>query len=250
MKQNQLVRRILQYILGLICMAVGLVLLKKTCLGVSPITAVPDSVTNIFIGTSLQGAMSLGNTTIMLHLLCVIGQIIVQKRVTLKSILCMCVGIPFGKLVDLFMWLWGLRIPALPAWSSLFQQGAGTIAGTIIAAVLMLFCGIAIQGFGVALISGSDLMLPAPDELNNVISKVSGKKLSKVKMTADSIYVATALLVNLFTYILAPERLILSIGISSVVSVLLTGYFVGLTFRLFPNIKLSPFFRSSAEKQG
>ena len=64
MKEKQLTRRILQYIAGLVCMAVGLVLLKRTYWGVSPITAVPDAVTNVT-------HISLGNTTILLHILCV-----------------------------------------------------------------------------------------------------------------------------------------------------------------------------------
>ena len=40
MNEKQLPRRILQYLAGLVCMAIGLVLLKRTYWGVSPITAV------------------------------------------------------------------------------------------------------------------------------------------------------------------------------------------------------------------
>ncbi|MCI8537819.1 MAG: hypothetical protein HFF18_09170, partial [Oscillospiraceae bacterium] len=47
MKEKQLPRRITQYLAGLICMAIGLVLLKRTEWGVSPITAVPDAVANV-----------------------------------------------------------------------------------------------------------------------------------------------------------------------------------------------------------
>ena len=227
MKNRSLPRRIAQYVAGLVCMAIGLTLLKRTVWGVSPITALPDAVTNIFLGTRWESLLSLGNTTIALHFLCVCGQVLVQKRVTLKSVLCLCVGIPFGKLVDLFLALWH---PTLCLWQKL----------------LALVLGIAIQGFGVALISGCDLMLPAPDELNNVISRVTGKKLSVIKRVADGIYVLLALLVNLGTWLLAPEKLVLSVGISSVASVLGTGYFVGLTFRLLPGARMDPFFTASA----
>ena len=193
------------------CMAIGLVLLKRTYWGVSPITAVPDAVANI---TSL----TLGNWTIILHGLCVILQFVVQKRITLKSLLTMCVGIPFGYLVDLFMLLWN---PQLNLWQK----------------ILSLVIGIAIQGFGVALISGCDMMLPAPDELNNVISRMYHKKLSNVKMIADAIYVATAIIINLIS-----TGTLASVGISSVASVFLTGRFVGLFYKLFPKIRMSPFF--------
>lgn len=212
MKQKQLPRRIAQYLAGLICMAIGLVLLKRTVWGVSPITAVPDAVANI-------SPLSLGTATILLHLLCVVLQIAVQKRVTVKSLLTMCVGVPFGFLIDFFMWLWD---PQLVLWQK----------------VIALILGIAIQGFGVALISGCDLMLPAPDELNNVISRIYEKKLSNVKMTADAIYVAVAIVINLVS-----TRSLASVGISSIASVLLTGRFVGLSQALFPKMKMEPFFQ-------
>ena len=221
MKSRQLPRRIVQYIIGIVCMAVGLVLLKRTVWGVSPITAVPDAVANIT-------PLTLGNTTILLHAICVVLQIIVQKRVTLKSLLTMCVGVPFGYLVDLFMYFWH---PQLPLWGK----------------IVSLVCGIAIQGFGVALISGCDMMLPAPDELNNVISRVTGKPLSKIKMIADAVYVATALVINLFTFLFARDLLVLSIGISSIASILLTGRFIGLTYKLFPKVRMEPFFSAGKE---
>lgn len=215
MKNKQLTRRILQYVAGLVCMAIGLVLLKRTYWGVSPITAVPDAVANIC-------PLSLGNATILLHVLCVILQILVQKRITLKSLLCLCVGVPFGYLVDLFMWLWD---PQMVLWEK----------------CIALVVGIAIQGFGVALISGCDMMLPAPDEFNNVFSRVYNKKLSNVKMTADAIYVIVAIVINFISV-----RSLASVGISSVASVLLTGRFVGLSYKLLPGIRMTPFFSDPA----
>ncbi len=218
MKEKQLPRRILQYLFGLICMAIGLVMLKRTNWGVSPITAVPDAVANIT-------PLTLGNATILLHVVCVILQIAVQRKVTLKSILTICIGIPFGYLVDLFMWFWD---PSLVIWQK----------------CIVLVIGIAIQGFGVALISGCDMMLPAPDELNNVISRIYNKKLSNVKMCADAAYVIIAVIINLIsTHSLA------SVGISSVASVLLTGRFVGLTFKLLPKARMSPFFNAPSVQE-
>lgn len=211
MKSKQLPRRILQYIAGLVCMAIGLVLLKRTYWGVSPITAVPDAVAGFT-------PLTLGNATILLHVLCVILQVLVQRRITLKSMLTLCVGVPFGYLVDFFMWLWN---PTLLLWEK----------------CLALVLGIAIQGFGVALISGCDMMLPAPDEFNNVVSRVYNKKLSNVKMIADGIYVAIAIIINFISV-----RSLASVGISSVVSVLLTGRFVGLSYKLLPSIRMAPFF--------
>ncbi len=215
MKERKLTRRILQYAAGLICMAVGLVLLKRTYWGVSPITAVPDAVANIT-------PLTLGNATILLHVLCVVLQIAVQKKVTLKSVLCLGVGVPFGYLVDLFMWLWD---PQMVLWQK----------------CIALVLGIAVQGFGVALISGCDMMLPAPDEFNNVVARTRGKKLGNVKMIADAVYVITAVVINLIF-----QRSLASVGISSVASVLLTGRFVQLSFRFLPGIRMTPFFGAAS----
>ena len=217
MKNKRIVRRIIQYAAGLICMAIGIVLLKRTLWGVSPITAVPDAISNIT-------PLTIGNLTIIVHALCVVLQIILQRKVTLKSLLCLGVGIPFGYLVDLFMLIWN---PQLVLWSK----------------IVSLIVGIAIQGFGVALISGCDMILPAPDETNNLISRMYGKKLGNVKMVADLTYVVIALVINLFTWLFARENFALSVGINSVASVLLTGRFVNLTFKLFPGLRMDPLFK-------
>lgn len=214
MKSKQLPRRILQYMAGLICMAIGLVLLKRTYWGVSPITAVPDAIAGFT-------PLTLGNATIILHVLCVILQIIVQRKITLKSLLTICVGIPFGYLVDLFMLIWN---PSLNVWTK----------------CVSLLLGVAIQGLGVALVTGCDMMLPAPDELNHVISRKYNKKLSNVKMIADAIYVASAIIINLIS-----TGTLASVGICSVVAVLLTGQFVGIFQKLFPKLKMEPFFSKS-----
>ena len=214
MKSKQMTRRILQYVAGLVCMAIGLVLVKRTCWGVSPITAVPDAVANIT-------PLSLGNATILLHVLCVVFQIIIQRKVTLKSLLCLGVGVPFGYLVDLFM---------------LFYN---PVAPSLVAKCVMLVLGVIIQGFGVALISGCDMMLPAPDEFNNVFSRVFGKKLGNVKMIADAIYVVVAAAINLIA-----EGSLASVGIGTIVSVLCTGRFVGISFKVLPGIRMSPLFNA------
>ena len=206
-KDRSFPRRLIQYAAGLVLMAIGGVVLKRTDWGVSPITAVPDAVSAVTL-------LTIGTVTVILHAVCVVLQIIVQKRVTLKSLLCFAVGFPFGWLLDFFLGIWH---PQLLIWQR----------------ALFLILGIAVQGIGVALVSGCDLMLPAPDELNNVIAGVYDKKLWNVKMVADAIYVLTAVAINLIFL-----KSVASIGICSLASVLLTGQFVKLSFKLFPGIRM------------
>ena len=213
MKVNRehFLRRVLQYAAGLVVMAMGVVLMKRVDLGISPITAVPAAISAIT-------PFTLGNMTIFLHAVCVIGQIIVVKRVTLKSLLTMLVGVPFGYIID------GLML--------LFDPGP---MGWVLRIVLLII-GLALSGLGVLLVVGSDLMLPAPDELSHTISQVYKKKLSNVKIISDAIYVAIAVAVDLIF-----SRRVFTVGVGTVLSVLLVGRFVGWFGKLFPGLTMAPF---------
>ena len=153
----------------------------------------------------------------MLHALCVAGQIIVARRITLKSLLTLIVGFPFGYIIDFFMWLFP------PAQISIIMRA------------VILIVGLALSGLGVQMIVGSDLMLPAPDELNHTISKAYNKSLSSVKIISDAVYVAAALAVDLvFTGGVS------TVGLGTVLSVILTGRFIGWFSRLFPKLNMEP----------
>ena len=219
MKDKQMLRRVLQYILGLCVMAVGTVLLKRAAMGITPITSVPAAVANIT-------PFTLGNTTIALHVLCVIGQILVVRRITVKALLTMLVGFPFGYIIDFFMWI--------------YDPGPLSIAIRII----LLIIGLILTALGVLLVVGSDLMLPAPDELTHTISEVYHKKLSNVKFISDAIYVAIAVAIDLiFT------RKLTSVGIGTVCAVLLTGRLIGLFGKWFPGLKMKPFWPVKTEEK-
>lgn len=213
MNWDKLARRIIQYALGLVIMALGVVCLKRVELGISPITSVPAAVSSIT-------PLTLGTATTLLHGLCVIGQVIVLRRVTLKAVLTLLVGVPFGWVIDFFMWVF-------PA-SEL----------SIVLRALILIVGLALSGLGVQFIVGCDLMLPAPDELTHTISQVSGRKLSNVKIIADAIYVAIALAIDLiFTHTVS------TIGLGTILSVLLTGRFIGWFNKLFPKLTMEPMWK-------
>ena len=205
-------------------MAAGVVLLKRVDLGISPITSVPAAAANVLEG--IYPIMNLGNMTTLLHALCVIGQFIIVRRVTLKGLLTMFVGVPFGQVINLFMWL--------------FDPGPLGIPLRIV----LLIIGLALSGLGVLLIVDADLMLPAPDELSHTISQVYGKKLANVKIVSDAIYVAIAVAVDLiFT------RRVTTVGLGTVLSVLLTGRFIGWFDKLFPKLKMEPFWSAPEQKK-
>ena len=205
-------RRVIQYVLGLVVMGLGVVLIKRADLGIAPITSIPASVSNIL------PRFTLGNTTIFLHVLCVVGQIILLRRVTLKSLLTLLVGIPFGYIID------GLML--------LIDPGAMGVAGRIV----FLLLGLPVSGLGVMLIVGADLMLPAPDGLTHVISQVYHKKLGNVKIVSDCVYIAISVALDLiFT------GRVYAVGIGTLRSMLLVGRFINWFAKWFPGIVMAPF---------
>ena len=216
MNYEKMSRRVIQYLLGLVIMALGVVLTKRADLGISPITSIPASVSNIT-------SFTLGNTTIFLHILCVIGQIILLRRITLKSLLTMLVGVPFGYIID------GLMFLINPGEMNLVLR------------IVVLALGLAASGLGVYLIVGTDLMLPAPDGLTHTISQVYHKKLGNVKICSDGVYIILSVAIDLiFT------GRISAVGIGTVMSMLFVGRFVTWYGKWFPGLVMAPFWQKKA----
>jgi uncharacterized membrane protein YczE len=204
-----LTRRLPQYFLGLVLMALGVVLIKKADIGISPLSAIPAAVSNIT-------PFTLGNTTIAFHFVCVLLQIILRGRITVKAALTLPLAVAFGYIIDLFMLL-PLGAMSLPM------------------KCLVCLAGIAFTALGIVTIVGADLMLPAPDAFLRQASEKFGKPLSTVKVIGDVTWVAITLAIEL----IASHRVV-SIGIGTVVSMLLTGKLVGVFNRLMPWLRMKP----------
>ncbi len=203
-------RRIPQYILGLVLMAVGLVFIKRLNLGISPISSVPDAISSVT-------PFTLGNVTIAFHVLCVIGQIVVNRRPTIKIILTLPLAIGFGYLIDLFMLIMNYSIE--PLWLR----------------IVLLVPGIIISALGVVLIVGADLMLPAPDAFMRTISAVHKLPLSRVKMCGDILWVVTSAVIDL-----SCTGTLHSVGLGTVCTAIFVGRCIGLFNKYFPKLNMSP----------
>ncbi len=203
-------RRIPQYILGLVLMAFGLVFIKRLMMGISPISSVPDAI-------SMVTPFTLGNVTIAFHVLCVIGQIIVNKKPTLRIILTLPLAIGFGYLIDFFVWIMDYTVD--PIWLRL----------------VLLVPGIFVSALGVVLIVGADLMLPAPDAFMRTISAVYKIPLSKVKTCGDIIWVATSVIIDL-----SCTGTLHSVGLGTVCSALFVGKCIGFYNKRFPGLNMPP----------
>lgn len=187
-------RRMIQYIAGLMTMALGVVLMKKAALGITPITSLPLALNEVL------PVLSLGKWTILFHILCIIAIIVIQKKVTVKALLMLPVGIGFGYFIDLLLWLWSFETGSLPL------------------RVLLLVVGIPVSGLGVALINDADLMLPSPDGLIRTISSQYGLKYPVVKICGDCTWVAIAVAIELPVL-----HQLCAVNVGTVASALLVG---------------------------
>lgn len=165
--------RYVKYILGLMTMALGVVLMKKAALGITPITSLPLALNEVL------PVLSLGNWTILFHILCIIAIIVITKQVTLQTLLMLPVGICFGYFIDFLLWLWRFEPTFLP-----LRLG-------------LLVVGIPVSGLGVALINSANLMLPSPDGLLRTISGHYHKKYPTVKICGDCLWVSCAVMIEL-----------------------------------------------------
>lgn len=187
-----------QYVIGLLILALGAVLLKKAALGMTPILSIPAAV-------SAVTPLTLGTTTMLFHVVCWIGILILQRKIDLKTLLIIPLAVVFGWIVDGYMLL--LNFGEMALWLR----------------VAVNLCGIVFTAFGIVTIVGCRGLLPAPDALLRTISSKYAIPLSRVKMAGDAIWVALAILIDL----IFSHKLFLSVGAGTILSVLLTGRLIG-----------------------
>ena len=200
-------KRIPIYILGLFIMAFGIVLIKKANLGMSPLSAIPAAVANFTTFT-------LGNTTIGFHVFCIILQIILTRRVTVKTVLLLPLAVVFGYIIDLYMFIMGFV--AVVYWLR----------------IACCFFGIVFTALGIVIIVSVDLMLPAPDAFLLSASLFFKRPLSQVKIIGDITWVVVAVAIELVN-----TGNIVSVGIGTLASMYLTGRFVGIIKQRLPQLE-------------
>lgn len=203
-------KRLSIYLVGLLVMALGIVLIKKAELGMSPISSIPAALAGLT-------PFTLGNMMIAFQLVCILLQAVILRRFPLKLILQLPLSVAFGYLVDLYVYL--IRLGPLPVWVR----------------ILICLAGIFFTALGIVLIVGMDMVLPAPDALLRTISQQLEKPLAPVKFAGDLTWVAVTVAIEL-----AGARSIVSVGIGTVLSVLLTGRLVGLLKQRLPQWELAP----------
>ena len=177
-----MVKRVLQYLAGLLIIAVGINISKLARLGISPVSSIPRAL-EVSLG------FTLGQMVIVVYCLLVLAQFIVlRKDFKVKNILGVPVGIVFGWMVDLVGIdpnAFGHLMYGVPAPQS------------YVARLLYLLVSIVVIGIGVSIYLKPKLVPMPAEGLAQAISQKSGKAFGDCKSIVDCSLIAIALLIQL-----------------------------------------------------
>lgn len=190
-------QRYLIFIIGVIVQSSGIALVTRSTLGSPPISAAPYVV-------SILSGFTLGQLTFAINALMIVGQIaLLRGRFKHIQLLQLPVTVVFASALDLFMYLF--------KW---------TIVDFYPLNAVVLFLGIALLAFGVAMqVIANVLMLPG-EGIVFAISTVFKIEFAKIKTLFDCTLVMIAIFISLFwlhTLVGARE--------GTVACALCTGYF-------------------------
>lgn len=191
-------KRLIWYVVGLNCIALGVVLNIRFDLGVAAFSSVMYAISEIY-------NISLGTASIICYLFFVGLQCMISKKITLVFVLEIPLSIAFGLLTDLY----DLIIPELPF---------GLVVRFVCFCLTMFLTAV-----GVYLCVKSKMVLTPTDGIVNTISEVFHLRFSAVKNAFDISMVIISALLCLFNH--SP---FFGIGIGTVLSALLLGRIIKL----------------------
>ena len=187
--------RILIYCLGLATVSLGIVLCKKSALGISPISTVPYS---------LEQALPLtfGQLTMCFHFVNTALQLVMNKdrKNIWKLLMQVPVAFAFSVVIDWFGEI--IRIDS-------------TVLGWQIASLIL---SVPVAALGLLMMVHMDLFQNPPDGTIKAISLRSGKELGTVKNLYDCSCVVLSIIISLLLY-----HRIVGFGVATVVSALGVG---------------------------
>ena len=177
-----IVKKIIQYVGGLLLIAVGINISKLACLGISPVSSVPRA-------AELIWGFTLGMGTIAVHVICVLLQLVIlRRRFKLINILQVLVGIAFGYMVDLT----GTDPNAfghLLIWFPVPQ--------TYLLRLLYMILSVLLIGLGVYVYLKPGWVPMATEGLAKAISEAVNKPFGNCKTLVDTTLVVIALILQL-----------------------------------------------------
>lgn len=193
MRQN-LARRMMVYVCGLLFLSCGVVMNARTGLGVAPISTVP------YVMYAIEG-LSLGTASFAVYCVFVVAQLCMVRYPDVKILMQIPVTLLFGALIDVLnIWLFPFT-------------ATGLVDGLI-----MLVLAVSFTTLGVTLIVSARLVPVAPDGMVQTLSQVFHCEFGKAKYFFDGSCVGISLV-----YGLVRTGAAVGIGIGTVAAALLAG---------------------------
>lgn len=199
-------KRLVLLIFGLFLSALGVALLKKAALGVSPISSAANIV------SIAVPELSLGTWLMIWNCVLIWGQFLILRRdFRPVELLQMPLSVLFGLFTDLSMSILDFAEP-----------------GSYIECFALVVLGTVTMALGISLTVIADVIMNSGEALVKAVSDKTGKAFGSVKIAFDACCVALAVALS---FILCGE--ILEVREGTLVAALLTGVFVNLFGRLF-----------------
>ena len=170
-------KKTVQYIGGLLLVAIGINISKLTRLGISPVSSVPRA------GELIWG-FTLGTATIAVHCICILLQfVILRKRFKPVNILGILVGVAFGYMIDLTGTdpnAFGHLLLGFP------------VPQTYIMRMVYMLVSVVLIGLGVYTYMKPGWVPMAADGLSKAVAEVTEKPFGNCKTFVDTCMVLTA----------------------------------------------------------
>ncbi len=179
------IKRLFIYLLGLYCMAIGVVLSARSNLGVSPVGSLANVFYQIGLAEKMPDFVNLGNCTMLLYVIYILAEILILRR-DFKPLmfLQLIAAVLFGQLVNLA----GVMLAFLPDPANYGFQ------------LVYIICSIPMVAVGVMCYLSPNLLPTPGDGMSIAISKKSGLSLGTSKVIFDCTMVVISAVVSLLYF--------------------------------------------------
>ena len=186
-------------------MAFGIAMAVRADIGVAPGSTISYAVSKLT-------PLTIGQCSSLFHLFCMLMQLAITRRPTLKLLFQFPMVYVFGLLLDVFYLLLNVDLPGMPA------------------RVILLLAGLFVFSLGIRIMVGADILLAPPDGLARTVGNKLGWPMSRAKLAFDIVVTVSAAVLTL----IAAGNALLVIGVGTVICAIGTGPIIGLFTKLFP----------------
>ena len=198
-------RRFIFYLLGTVALALGIAMAVRADIGVAPASTIAHALSKLT-------PLTIGRSTSLYYVLCMLLQIIIAHRITLKIILQLPVAYLFGLLIDFFYELLSFPLPGI------LYRG------------LLLLASLVISSLGIRIMVGANILLAPSDGVAQAIGTAFGWPMSKAKLVFDIAITAFTAILTL----IAVGDVFFVVSVGTVIFAIGSGPLIGFFTKVFP----------------